>query len=152
MSTGPMTAATTYTAMTARAKRIRAVPGRRPGAGAGAAPAGGGGGGAGAAGARGGGGPGGGGVVRPGSGPPRQSDPRVEVAVEDVDHEVDQHEPGRDHQYRRLHDAVVAVGDRVDEQPPDARPREDGLDDHGAAEQRAELEPDDRHDRDERVA
>ena len=41
--------------------------------------------------------------------------------------------------------------DGVDRHPADALPREDRLDDDRAAEQRAELQTDDRHDRDEGV-
>ena len=65
--------------------------------------------------------------------------------------QVDQHEAHRDQQDDALHQRVVAREDRVHHQPPDPRQREDGLGDDGAADQRAQLQPDDRHDRDQRV-
>src|SRR3989441_2702508 len=80
-----------------------------------------------------------------------QSDPRVEVGVEQVHDQVDEHERGREEKDRRLHHRVVAVVDRLNRQAADARPGEDRLGDDRAAEQRAKLDPDDGHDRDRGV-
>src|SRR5262245_11244167 len=41
-----------------------------------------------------------------------EPDPRIEVRVDDVDQEVDDHEGARQQEDRRLHDRVVAVEDR----------------------------------------
>src|SRR5574341_412304 len=80
-----------------------------------------------------------------------QPDPRIEVRVHHVHDEVHQHERGREQEHGRLDHGIVAVVDRLHGQPPDARPREDRLRDHRAAEERAELDADDRHDRDRGV-
>src|SRR6266480_2254958 len=80
-----------------------------------------------------------------------QADPRVEVRVEHVHDEVDEDERGGEQEDRRLHHGIVAVVDRLHRQAPDPRPREDRLGDHRAAEERAELDPDDRDDRDRGV-
>jgi hypothetical protein len=47
---------------------------------------------------------------------------------------------------------VVALEQRIEREAADAGPGEDGLGEHRAAEQGAELDPDDREHRDERVA
>src|SRR5437867_3734004 len=76
------------------------------------------------------------------------ADPGIEDAIEQVDAKVDHDEEHRGEEHRALHDGVVAVVDRLDGEPPDARPREHRLGHDGAAQQRAELKPGDRHDRD----
>src|SRR5690625_7848465 len=68
--------------------------------------------------------------------------PGVEEAVGQVDQQVDQHEPEREHQDRALDDGEVAGGDRLDAEAAGAGPGEDDLGDRGAAEQRAEVDPD----------
>src|SRR2546422_2615033 len=80
--------------------------------------------------------------------PSSQPNPRVEVGVEDVNDQIDEHEGGREEEDRRLHHRIVAVVDGLDRQSADARPGEDRLGDDRAAEQRAQLDPDDGHDRD----
>src|SRR4051794_19381559 len=81
----------------------------------------------------------------------RDADPRIEVAVDDVDEEVDDDEDRRDQQRRRLDHRVVALLDRMEQGVADAGKPEDDLGDRGAADQDTDLETDDGHDRDERV-
>ena len=61
--------------------------------------------------------------------------------------QVDQDEGDRDHQHRRLDDAQVAGRDGLEDELAEARPGEDRLDQHRAAEQEADLEAGDGHDR-----
>ena len=79
-------------------------------------------------------------------------DPRIEVAVEQVDGEVDGHEQHRDEQDGGLGERVVALVDRPQHQAADAGQGEDLLDHHRAAEQDADLQPRHRDHRDQRVA
>src|SRR6266545_203855 len=84
-------------------------------------------------------------------GPSSKPNPRVEVGVEHVYDQIGAHEGGREGDDCRLHHRVVAVVDGVDRQAADARPGEDRLGDDRASEQRAQLDPDDGHDRDRGV-
>src|SRR5439155_11804943 len=63
------------------------------------------------------------------------ADPRVEIAVQDVHEEVADEVERAQHQDAGLHDRIVARGDRLQDQPPEPRPREHGLGDHRAAEE-----------------
>src|SRR6266536_1448155 len=63
------------------------------------------------------------------------ADPRIQVAVEHVDEEVAAEIERAQHEHARLHDRIVARGDRLEDQPPEPRPREHGLGDDGAAEE-----------------
>src|SRR5207244_2523766 len=54
-------------------------------------------------------------------------------------------------QHGALHERKVLREDPADDEAPEARPAEHGLDDHGARQQIAELEPEDRDHRDQRV-
>src|SRR5438045_1974861 len=72
------------------------------------------------------------GKVRLGAG---TADPRVEVAVEHVDEEVPGEIERAEHQHARLHDRIIARGDRLEDQPPQPRPREHGFRHDGAAEE-----------------
>src|SRR5262249_60618785 len=75
------------------------------------------------------------------------ADAGIEDAIEHVDGEVDDDEErGRDEDHA-LHDGIIAVVDRLDGQPSHSGPREHGLGDDGAPEERAELQPGDGHDR-----
>src|SRR3954454_22097440 len=78
--------------------------------------------------------------------------PRVEVGVADVDQEVHHQEHEGEDEDRRLDDEVVTVADRLHHVPPHAVPAEHGLGQHGAGEQPADLEADDRDHRQPRVA
>src|SRR6266540_4448736 len=80
-----------------------------------------------------------------------RADAGIEEAIDQVDAEVDHDEEHGGQEHRALHDGVVAVVDRLDREPSDARPRKHGLRHDGAAEQRAELQPGDGDDRDGRV-
>src|SRR5262245_48045057 len=73
---------------------------------------------------------------------------RVDNRVERVDQEVDQDEDGRRDDQHRLDHREVPEVDRVDDELSHARPCEHGLRDDGAAEERADLEPDHGEDRD----
>src|SRR6266851_3712167 len=63
------------------------------------------------------------------------TDPRIQVAVEHVHEEVAAEIERAQHEHARLHDRIVARGDRLEDQPPEPRPREHGLGDDGAAEE-----------------
>src|SRR3989442_8532661 len=80
-----------------------------------------------------------------------RSDAGIEETIDQVDAEVDHDEEHGGQEYRALHDGVVAVVDRLDREPSDARPRKHRFRHDGAAEQRAELQPGDGDDRDGRV-
>src|SRR6266849_2184441 len=80
-----------------------------------------------------------------------QADTRIQVRVEQIDDQVDADEGRGKQEDRGLDDRIVPVVDRLDRVTADARPREDRLRDHGSAEERAELDADDRHDGDRRV-
>src|SRR5438034_7680472 len=69
------------------------------------------------------------------------TDLRVEVAVEHVDEEVPGQIEGAEHQNARLHDRIVARGDRFEDQPPQAGPCEHRLRHDGAAEALHEEHP-----------
>ena len=69
-----------------------------------------------------------------------------------VDQQVHRHVGDRDQQDAALHQRVVAEADRLNQQPADARPREDRLGDDRAGQHGAELQAEDRDDRDQAVA
>src|SRR5213594_1454650 len=83
--------------------------------------------------------------------PSARADAGIEEAIDQVDAEVDHDEEYGGQEHRALHDGVVAVVDRLDREPSDARPRKHRFRHDGAAEQRAELQPGDGDDRDGRV-
>src|SRR5215475_10703138 len=56
-----------------------------------------------------------------------ESDPRIEIGIDDVHEEVHDHERARQQEDGRLHDRVVAVEDRLHGEAADSRPREDRL-------------------------
>src|ERR687895_720658 len=76
---------------------------------------------------------------------------RIDEEVDDVDEDVhgDEHEGVHDH--HAGHERHVAHADGLVEQKADPGPAEHDLDDDGAADQAAELEPDDGGDRDRGV-
>src|SRR6185295_17196236 len=81
-----------------------------------------------------------------------ETDPRIDEPIEDVDEEIAEDEAHGDQQHDTLHERVVAGEDRVHHQAADAGQREDVLGDDGAADQRAELEPEHGDHRDQGVA
>src|SRR5436190_10012901 len=81
-----------------------------------------------------------------------EADPWIEHPVCEIGDEVHRDVGHRDEQDAALHERIVARVDRLNQQAADAGPREDGLGDDRAREHRAELEADDRHDRNEAVA
>ncbi len=78
--------------------------------------------------------------------------PRVDQAVGQVHQQVDENDDRRDQHHPALQCRVVAPADRLDQPFADTRPREDGLGEHRAGHQRADLQPDDGDHRDQRVA
>src|SRR5437867_5434189 len=79
------------------------------------------------------------------------TNPRVEIAVEQVHAQVAGEIEGTQHQHARLHDRVVARGDRLEDQPAQSRPREHGLGDDGAAQELHEEQDGEGDDRKQRV-
>src|SRR5581483_7730897 len=77
--------------------------------------------------------------------------PWVDSEVEEIDKQVHDHDRDRREEEDALDDRVVAVRDGRDEEAADARPSEDGLSEHGAGKDVAEVEADDRGDRREAV-
>ena len=76
---------------------------------------------------------------------------RVDEAVEEVDEQVHRDHDDGDQQRRVLDQRVVARADRLQQDVADAGEAVDRLDDRAAGDQRADLEADDRDDRDEGV-
>ena len=76
---------------------------------------------------------------------------RIENAIEQIDGEVggDHHKAGKEHE--RLDDGEIARGGGRNEQPADAGPGENGLDDNGAGQQLRQIEADKGDDRDRGV-
>src|SRR5207249_5756367 len=68
------------------------------------------------------------------------ANPRVEVAVEQYHAEIAGEIYVDKHQHTGFHEGVVARGDGLEDQPPQPRPREDGLRHHRAAEELHEQE------------
>src|SRR5687768_17603025 len=77
---------------------------------------------------------------------PREPNARIDERVENVDDEVDadDHEAGHDDD--ALDQREVALEDALVEQPADARPREDHLDDHGRVDHDHEVDAGQRED------
>src|SRR5687767_6444995 len=73
-------------------------------------------------------------------------DPRVDDGLQHVDREVQEDEEGGEHQDHALEHRDVTLEDGEVQQIPRARPREDGLDQHRAAQLEAELQADDGED------
>src|SRR5258705_13750022 len=89
---------------------------------------------------------------RPMPGPPSpEADARVGEGIGDVDENIDEHVPGGDEQHAALHERKVLGEDAADDEPAEPGAAEDGLHDHGAGEEIAELETEDGDDRDQRV-
>src|SRR5262249_28860387 len=68
------------------------------------------------------------------------ADPRVDRGVEEIDREIAQHEERADEEDGALHERIVALHHRPQEQAAHARQGEDLLGDHGAAEEIADLD------------
>src|SRR3954447_11183571 len=80
------------------------------------------------------------------------SDPWVEDGVEDVDEEVHEHVAEGEDRHVTLQRDVLAPHDGVVDEEPHAVDVEDDLDDHGAADQRADVEAGDGEQREARGA
>ena len=76
---------------------------------------------------------------------------RIQPAIGQISHEVDQQKGGDDEEHVRLEDRVVSVMDGLNCQAPHAWPSVDGLNDDGAAEQVAQLQTQNRDHRNERI-
>src|SRR5262245_9963328 len=91
-------------------------------------------------------------IVAMASCPSVQPDAWVEPSVEQVDHQIDENEAGRDKEHETLDEVEVTARGRIDEQFADAIDVEHLLGDHQAADQEGELEADHGNDRQQRVA
>src|SRR5438034_11479628 len=80
------------------------------------------------------------------------ADAGIEEAVREIDDQVDDDEGQREDEHRALEQDVVAGEDRLNHETAEPRPREDRLDQDGAAHELARLQPEQREDRDEGVA
>src|SRR4029450_1469189 len=80
------------------------------------------------------------------------ADPRIDDHVERVDREVDEDVGRGGDQDHALHHRVGAAQPRRDDRGPEAGDVEDDLGHHGAADEDRHRDPDDGHDRHERVA
>src|SRR5262249_6277419 len=89
-------------------------------------------------------------MTRPGARVPMDTaasahpDLRVEVEVEHVDGEVDEHHDEREKEDPCLHDGKVELADGAHDEPAHSRHREHRLGDHRPAQQQPELEAGDR--------
>src|SRR5690349_19824343 len=79
------------------------------------------------------------------------ADAGVEPAIDEVHRQVDEAEDQRDKEHSALHDRIIAVADAVEQKAAHTRQRENGFDDHRAAEQVSDLYTDHRQDRDKGV-
>ena len=82
----------------------------------------------------------------------RDADARVEQRVDDVDEQVDDDVARRRDEHDALDQRVVALVHGLDRQPAEAGDAEDRLRDDRTGDERAELEADQRRDRDQAVA
>src|SRR5207237_8061274 len=73
----------------------------------------------------------------------RRLDPRIEAAVGEVREQVGGHVTDGDDQNASLHERVIAALDRLQREPADSRPGDDGLGDDRASEQATELQAED---------
>ena len=81
-----------------------------------------------------------------------QNHPRVDQAVEQVGEQLPDQGQHAKHQRQTHHRRIVAFTDALEEEPPHTGPGKDLLDDHGAADQPGQGEPQQRDQRNERVA
>ena len=79
-------------------------------------------------------------------------DSRIEPGVEEIDQEVHQDDEAGGDDQDAQQQRQVALDDRLDREPTEARHRKDALDDDAAAEKRSTLQPQHGHHREERVA
>src|ERR1043166_526632 len=68
------------------------------------------------------------------------TDAGVEDGIERVHSQVDQDDGGDDDEVDALDDRIVALADRLEEEAPESGQAEDGLDDHGPAEDLRDLD------------
>src|SRR5215467_5731009 len=80
-----------------------------------------------------------------------ESDSGIDVGIGDVDQHVDQHVGRGDEQHGALHERKGLGEDAADDEAAETGAAEDGLDDHGAGQEIAELQAEDRDHRDERI-
>src|SRR5512132_1067374 len=80
-----------------------------------------------------------------------EADSGIQVAIEQIHKDVDEHEEDRNHEHASLNERVIALHDRRKQHPADAGDGENLLDDDRAAEQLADLDTEQRHDDDQPV-
>src|SRR5258705_4824599 len=78
------------------------------------------------------------------------TNPGVEDGVEQIDDEVHDDEAGSDQKHHALEDYEVAGADRADQKPADSGQRQHRLDNDAAADQPADIDAGDRHQRQRR--
>ena len=76
---------------------------------------------------------------------------RVQIGVNQVDHEIEQHHPGGEKEVDSGDQRVVSVIEGIHQETPDPRQVEDVLHDHGASHQDRQLQAYERHYRDEGI-
>ena len=77
---------------------------------------------------------------------------RIEREIDDVDRQIDEHEPDGDDEHRSLHHGDIARQDPLVERVTHSRPGEDVLGEDRASEQETDLQTGDRDDRRQRVS
>ena len=78
-------------------------------------------------------------------------DPRVQIGINQVDEEIEQHHPGGEKQIDSGDHWVVSLIEGIHQETPDPRQVEDVLHDHRAADQDRQLQADQGHHRDEGI-
>src|SRR5436190_2190677 len=82
---------------------------------------------------------------------PGQADAGVDVGVEDVDRQVDDHDHDAGLHHNALYQREIALEDTLVEEPADAGPGEDDLDDHRGVDHHHEVDAGQAQHRDQRV-
>src|SRR3989441_10339957 len=80
-----------------------------------------------------------------------EADSGIQVAIQQIHDDVDQHEKDRDHEHASLNERVVALDDRGEKHPADAGDGEDLFDDDRASQELSHLYAQQRYDDDEAV-
>src|SRR5262245_51953982 len=90
-------------------------------------------------------------LVSPRLGSPREPDARVDERIENVHDEIDRDDHEASHDHHALYQREVALEDALVQEPADARPGEDDLDDDGGVHHHHQVDAGQREHRDQRV-
>src|SRR6185436_5054398 len=74
-----------------------------------------------------------------------EADSGIQVAIEQIHEDVDEHEEDRDNEHTSLNERVIALHDRGKQHPADTRDREVLFDDDGTPEKLPDLDAEQRH-------